>query len=84
MALEYFFNAQRIAQAHQDMENLAYAFNNIGDIQNLEGNYGQALKYEMQGLLIFEEIGDSLGVSYCCHQIALAYANMYEFFEAIE
>ena len=84
MALEYFFTAQRLAQARNNLQDLAYAYNNIGDIRNLEGNYGQALKYEMQALDIFEEIGDSLGVSYCCHQIALAYTNIFQFISAHE
>jgi signal transduction histidine kinase len=49
----------------------------------MEGNFGQALRYELMGLFIFEDLGDSLGVSYCCHQIALAYGNMYDFTDAL-
>ena len=35
MALEYFFNARRIANAQKNLEDLAYAYNNIGDIQKI-------------------------------------------------
>jgi len=82
-ALEYFFNSQRLAEEHHDDTELAYAFNNIGDIYNLEENYLQALEYELKALKIFEDIGDSVGVSYCCHQIALVYTNLEEYASAL-
>ena len=82
-ALEYFFNSQRLAEEHHDDTELAYAFNNIGDIYNLEENYLQALEYELRALRIFEDIGDSVGVSYCCHQIALVYTNLEDYASAL-
>ncbi len=83
-ALELFLKAQRLAEAHQNLNELAYAHNNIGDIYNLEGNYRQALSNELKALHIFEEIGDSLGVSYCCHQIALSHTNLGAYDSALE
>ena len=83
-ALEYFFNAQHIADDHDLNTQLAYAYNNIGDIYNLEDNYQLALDYELKALKIFEDIGDSSGISYCCHQIALAYANLEEYSNALD
>lgn len=83
-ALEYFFNAQQIAEDHDLNTQLAYTFNNIGDIYNLEDNSLLALDYELKALKIFEEIGDSSGISYCCHQIALAYANLEDYSNGLE
>jgi signal transduction histidine kinase len=83
-ALEYFLNAKRIAQAEQNITDLAYAYNNIGDIYNLEGKYQQALDNEFIALRTFEDIGDSVGVSYCCHQIALAFTNLEQYTSALE
>jgi len=82
-ALEYFFNAKRIAEEQKKDTDLAYSFNNIGDIYNLEENYQRALEYELQGLKIFEELGDSIGVSYCCHQIALVYTNLEDYMNSL-
>jgi len=82
-ALEYFFNAQQIAEEQEVDEDLAYAYNNIGDIYNLEENYYEALRYELRALNIFEGLGDSVGVSYCCHQIALVYTNLEDFPSAL-
>ena len=83
-ALEYFFNAQRSAEEHGKNTQLAYAFNNIGDIYNLEDNSQQAVEYELKAIKIFEELGDSGGVSYACHQIARAYTNLDEYAHAID
>ena len=82
-ALEYFFNAKRIAEEQKNDSDLAYSFNNIGDIYNLEENYQRALEYELRGLKIFEELGDSIGVSYCCHQIALVYTNLEDYMNSL-
>jgi len=82
-ALEYFFDAQQIAEEQQIAEDLAYSYNNIGDIYNLEENYHEALQYELRALNIFEGLGDSVGVSYCCHQIALVYTNLQDFPSAL-
>jgi signal transduction histidine kinase len=82
-ALEYFFNAQHLAEEHHLDAQLAYSFNNIGEIYNLEDNYQLALEYELKALKIFEEIGDSSGISYCCHQIAQAYTNMKDYSSAL-
>ena len=84
MALEYFFESKRIAEAQQNVTDLAYSYNNIGDIYNLEENYQQALEYELQALKMFEDIGDSVGVSYCCHQIALVYTNLEDYSSALQ
>lgn len=83
-ALEYFFSAQRIAEDHQLDTQQAYAFNNIGDIYNLEKKHQEALENEMKALKIFEDLGDSSGISYVCHQIALAYTNMENYSSALE
>jgi signal transduction histidine kinase len=83
-ALEYFFSAQRLAEDHNNDQQLAYAFNNIGDIYNMEENFQQALEYELKALKLFEEIKDSVGVSYTCHQIARAYTNLEEYPSAIK
>ena len=82
-ALEYFYKAQQIAEEQKVEADLAYSFNNIGDIFNLEENFHEALKYELKALNIFESLGDSVGVSYCCHQIALVYTNLEDFTNAL-
>ncbi len=82
-ALEYFFNARRLAEEQKNNTQLAYSFNNIGDIYNQEYNSQLAVEYELKALKIFEELGDSGGVSYACHQIARAYVNLDDFEMAI-
>ncbi len=82
-ALEYFYKAQQIAEEQKVAVDLAYSYNNIGDIFNLEENFHKALEYELKALNIFEELGDSVGVSYCCHQIALVYTNLEDFNNAL-
>jgi signal transduction histidine kinase len=37
----------------------------------------------LKALNIFERLGDSVGVSYCCHQIALVYTNLKDFTNAL-
>ena len=82
-ALEYFYEAERIAQEQHNDRDLAYSFNNIGDIYNIESKYKEALEYEQRALHIFERLGDSLGVSYVCHQIALVNTNTYDYMNAL-
>ena len=83
-ALEYFYNARRIAEEQHDETNLGYALNNIGDIYNIESKYKQALEVEQEALQIFEELGDSAGVSYVCHQIALVLSNTYDYANSLQ
>jgi len=82
-ALEYFYEAERIAEEEHNEADLAYSYNNIGDIYNIESKYREALEYEQSALKIFEELGDSLGVSYVCHQIALVNTNTFDYMNAL-
>ena len=83
-ALEYFLASKHLAEKYGIDRELAYSLNNIGDIYNLEKKYREALENEMEALEIFETLPDSVGISYCCHQIALSYKNLTEYARALE
>ncbi len=64
-ALESFFNALEIAKKHQVAIQIAYSYNNIGDIYQRQKDFtDKALINIKQAAQIFEEINNQRGLAY--------------------
>lgn len=65
----YLHHAMEYSFEQKDTVQLAYAYNNLGDLYLLTGNTPLSLKYSKQSLELFEKLNHSAGKSY-------SYANM--------
>ncbi len=63
----------------KDSVQLAYAYNNLGDLYFLTGNYPLSLKFSENSLQIFENLGHSTGQSYAYVNMGLIYREKKNF-----
>ena len=70
-ALPYFL--ENVKLATKDDENKAGTLLNLGNTYSQMADYGNAMKYHLQSLMIFEKIGNKRGQSFCLHSLATDY-----------
>ncbi|HNH59864.1 MAG TPA: tetratricopeptide repeat protein, partial [Cyclobacteriaceae bacterium] len=70
-ALPYFL--ENVKLATKDDENKAGTLLNLGNTYSQMADYGNAMKYHLQSLAIFEKIGNKRGQSFCLHSLATDY-----------
>jgi signal transduction histidine kinase len=78
-ALKYFIATIDIANKTGNQEQLAYAYQNIGDISNRNGNYKAAETDIFKALDIFNYSNDVRGLAYCYYSLGLVYTNKQEY-----
>ena len=83
-ALKYYFLAIRISEEIKNYEQLGYAFQSIGDINNRQGDYEEAIKFTQQGLTQFNLTKDLRGQAYCVYTLGNIYYNKKEYATALE
>jgi serine phosphatase RsbU (regulator of sigma subunit) len=83
-ALTCFFDAVKYSEKEGDREQLGYAFQSVGDINNRQGNYDAAIHYIKKGITEFQKLNDIRGLAYCYYTIAQVYANKEDYALALE
>ncbi len=83
-ALKNYFLAARISEEIKNYEQLGYALQSIGDVNNRQGDYEEAIKYTQQGLAQFEAIKDHRGIGYCEYTLGNIYYNKKDYTKALE
>ncbi len=83
-ALNYYFNALKIAEKINYTKGIARMYNNIAATYNRQGKYSESLENHLKALKIREQIGDKAGVSASWHNIAIIYENQGKLKEALE
>lgn len=64
-ALDYYYRVIELAEKNGYTERLAFVYQGIGRINNLQKDYQQAIVNTNRSLALFEKLKDQLGVSYC-------------------
>jgi len=62
----------------------AKALRNIGDANDVKGNFNQAIKFCQESLKISEGLNDKLNISHCLKDIGVFYAKMGNYYIALE
>ena len=65
IALEYYFEADKIAGENNLITEKAYAYNNIGDVYNRDSKYETAVNYINEALNLFTLDSNKAGMAYC-------------------
>lgn len=81
-AIPYFQNAMRTSLQSKDSLQLAYAYNNLGDVYLLSGNIPLAMQYGELSLNIFSNLNNKRGMAYSYINLAEAYREQKEFEKA--
>lgn len=74
-ALSMALTAIKIADSLQIQTRKGHFFNQIGNVQRVRGNYSEAIKYYLQALQKFEELGDRQWEAYSHSNLASIYIN---------
>ena len=86
-AKQYFEDAMKTSEALSYTKGLALSRGFLGSCYEKKGDYLEALKHQRASLLIFETLGDSLGIATVNENIGSIYEDLlqynlaYEFFE---
>ncbi|NIN70174.1 MAG: tetratricopeptide repeat protein, partial [Anaerolineae bacterium] len=57
----------------------AFALNNLGDVDRVQGDYAQANQFHRRALAIYQEIGDQSGVARSLNHLGIGAASLGEF-----
>lgn len=82
-ALEYNFNALKIAEGEKKQDNIADCFRNIGFIYFSEGNYSISLENYFKGLKLFRLIKDNSKITFTLKSIGNVYYVQNKYNEAL-
>lgn len=82
-ALKKFIETAQASQKVGNTEQLAYANQSIGDINNRKGAYGAAEIYVLKALSLFKSIDNQRGMAYCYYSMGLININKKEYYVAI-
>jgi CHAT domain-containing protein len=69
---------------HLPEKELAFAWNNLGAIHWMQGNFSEALKYYGKALELREKLGDKNAIAMSLNNIAIAYDSQGSFAEALK
>lgn len=72
---EYNFMLLDLYKERDNKSGQASALNDIGIIHYYKGEYKEALKYTFKSLEIYEQLGDTFGISMCYNNIANSQAD---------
>lgn len=75
-ALFYFRNAENIARRQKDTSQIAYIYNQYGNIDNLKGNYPNAILKYRESLIYSRAIADSIREANLLNNIGIIYRRM--------
>ncbi len=64
-ALDYYYRVIELAEQNGYTERLAFVYQGIGRVNNLQKNYEQAITNTNRSMALFEKLNNQLGVSYC-------------------
>ena len=71
-AIPYFHKGLEVALQTKDSIEIAYSYNNLGDVFYLTGNVPLALEYAKISLAYFEKLNDKKGIAYSYINLGLA------------
>jgi signal transduction histidine kinase len=83
-ALKYFIETVKASEVVGNSEQVAYAYQCIGDVNGRIGNNNSAELYILKGLTMFRSLGNKRGIAYCYFSLALIHINKKEYFAAYE
>ncbi len=75
-ALEAHFDALNVSKTHEDIDNMARIFNNIGILYSTQKDYRRAVDYYNQAKPLAEQLGDSLLLEIIRQNLGTDYAFM--------
>lgn len=84
IALNYYFDALKNAEKHNNNIQQAYSNNNIGGIFTLRGDYLNAINYLEKALHFFEKENDNAGMGYACINLGNLYRHTNEAEEGLQ
>jgi two-component system, sensor histidine kinase and response regulator len=82
-ALDYYYRVLELAEQNGYTERLAFVYQGIGRINNLQKNYKQAIIHTNRSMALFEKLNDQLGISYCYLTLGEAATNQKKFKEGL-
>jgi signal transduction histidine kinase len=74
-ALRCFNQALAIAMAHRDSVEVAFNYNNIGNVHHARGDQAEAYRYQEMALSIFENMNHAEGMGYVYQSMARTYRS---------
>ncbi len=83
-ALTYFIETEKKAQEVGNFEQVAYALQSIGDINNRQKQHNVAQIYVQRALGVFRQIKDKRGIAYCFFSLGLIHNNKKEYYAATD
>lgn len=83
-SLPYLHAALEYSLRQKDSTQLAYSYNNLGDLYLLTGNIPLSLKFSEYSLKLFIKLGNSVGQSYSNVNVGLVYRQKKDYNLALE
>jgi signal transduction histidine kinase len=83
-SLPYLHAALEYSLKQKDSLQLAYSYNNLGDLYLLTGNIPLSLKFSEYSLELFVKLGDSVGQSYSNVNVGLVYREKKDYKLALD
>ncbi|PKQ62001.1 hypothetical protein BZG02_13760 [Labilibaculum filiforme] len=72
-AIPFLHRSLEYSLQEKDSVQLAYSYNNLGDLYLLTGNLPLALEFAENSLQLFEKLNHTAGISYACVNLGLVY-----------
>lgn len=83
-SIKYFQRALQTSIALKDSLQMAYAYNNLGDVYLMSGNIPLALQYAQISFTIFDKLKNESGLAYAYINLAEAYRENKEYKKSLE
>jgi two-component system, NtrC family, sensor kinase len=84
IAVDYFFQALKLAMEVVDKKEMSRTYNNLGIVQRRQGNLNQAKEYYDQSMKLSEELGDLKGMAYAYNNIGVINREMGELNKSLD
>ncbi len=82
-SIPYYYKALSISEQINDSIQIAYSYNNLGDVYYFIKNNHSALEYGRKSLKIFTELKDSVGILYSLTNVGQALLETEQYDEAL-